>query len=164
MGRRAGELYTVGVKPHPRIRKTVKWGGAVVSVLLVVVWIGSGWYNATWVSPHDLQAYVSRGQLVLIIGRVTNDRFTQNIFELRSDPGALYWGGRWRKFPTYTLVYLPVWPLAVAAAVAALAAWRLDRIAWLKSRPHLCPKCTYDRTGLAAGSVCPECGAAAASA
>jgi hypothetical protein len=29
------------VKPHPRIRKTIKWGGAAVTVLLAVVWIGS---------------------------------------------------------------------------------------------------------------------------
>ena len=34
------------MKPHPRIRKTIKWGGAAVTVLLVVVWIGSGWGSA----------------------------------------------------------------------------------------------------------------------
>lgn len=33
------------MKPHPRIRKAVKWGGAAVTVLLVVVWIGSGWWE-----------------------------------------------------------------------------------------------------------------------
>ena len=29
------------MKPHPRIRKTIKWGGAVVTVLLVGVWVDS---------------------------------------------------------------------------------------------------------------------------
>ena len=28
-----------------RVRKTVKWGGLVLTVLLVVVWIGSGWWQ-----------------------------------------------------------------------------------------------------------------------
>ena len=36
------------MKPHPKIRKTIKWGGAVVTVLLVVVWIGSGWWGAEY--------------------------------------------------------------------------------------------------------------------
>jgi len=27
------------MKPHPRIRKAIKWGGAAVTVLLVVLWI-----------------------------------------------------------------------------------------------------------------------------
>ena len=31
------------MKPHPRVRKTIKWGGAVVTVVLLVVWIGTGW-------------------------------------------------------------------------------------------------------------------------
>src|SRR5581483_8527771 len=34
------------MKPRPRIRKTIKWGGAAVTVLLVVVWIGSAWAAA----------------------------------------------------------------------------------------------------------------------
>src|SRR4051812_37657088 len=38
------------MKPHPRIRKTIKWGGAVLTVLLVALWIGSGWWS--WYSPR----------------------------------------------------------------------------------------------------------------
>jgi hypothetical protein len=29
------------------------------------------------------------------------------------------------------------------------------------ARLNLCPKCNYDRAGLAAGAKCPECGSAA---
>ena len=33
------------MRAHPRIRKRVKWGGAVASVALLVLWIGSEpWY------------------------------------------------------------------------------------------------------------------------
>ena len=31
------------MKPHPRIRKTIKWGGAAVPTLTGAVWIGGGW-------------------------------------------------------------------------------------------------------------------------
>ena len=39
------------MKPHARIRKTVKWGGAAMTVLLVVVWIGSGFMVVEWARP-----------------------------------------------------------------------------------------------------------------
>jgi len=37
---------------------------------------------------------------------------------------------------------------------------RLDMLARRRARIGCCPKCNYDRAGLAPGSVCPECGAA----
>jgi len=40
------------MKPHPRIRKTIKWGGAAVTVLLVVAWVGS--------ATRGLTAYYGR--------------------------------------------------------------------------------------------------------
>ena len=44
------------MKPHPRVRKTIKWGGAVVTVLLLLVWFGSLCYNSPnyfvrWLGP-----------------------------------------------------------------------------------------------------------------
>jgi rubrerythrin len=39
----------------------------------------------------------------------------------------------------------------------AAAAWYLEILA-RRARLNLCPKCKYDRTGIAAGAVCPECG------
>jgi hypothetical protein len=51
------------VKPHPRIRKTVKWGGAVASVLLVAVWIGSGWWRVGYAGTGGGCVSVSRGVL-----------------------------------------------------------------------------------------------------
>ena len=35
----------------PIIRKTIKWGGAAVTVLLVVVWIGSAWWSVSYAGP-----------------------------------------------------------------------------------------------------------------
>jgi hypothetical protein len=41
--------------------------------------------------------------------------------------------------------------------LAAVIIFRLDH----GGQPNACPKCRYDRTGLAAGAKCPECGSAA---
>jgi len=52
----------------------------------------------------------------------------------------------------------PIWPAVVASFFVSVAAWSLDILARRRGRLNLCPKCHYDRTGLAAGAVCPECG------
>lgn len=56
---------------------------------------------------------------------------------------------------------IPLWPLAAGSFLATAIAWRLDTLAHRRARGgvNLCPKCTYDRTGLAADAKCPECGA-----
>ena len=54
------------MKPHPKLRKTIKWGGAVVTVLLVVVWVGSGWITVFWSNArYDSVAFT--GGMVRIV-------------------------------------------------------------------------------------------------
>ncbi len=48
--------------------------------------------------------------------------------------------------------------VAVLIATITAAAWRFDTLARRRASLNLCPKCNYDRTGLAVGAVCPECG------
>jgi len=48
----------------------------------------------------------------------------------------------------------------LSAAITAVA-WRLDTLARRRADRTHCPRCRYDRSGLAAGAVCPECGTAA---
>src|SRR5437762_2158764 len=50
------------MKPYPRIRKTVKWGGAAVTVLLLVVWIGSAWWMAALVTSSGFVLDLSQGE------------------------------------------------------------------------------------------------------
>jgi uncharacterized OB-fold protein len=56
-------------------------------------------------------------------------------------------------------VFVPIWVIVAAAQAAAIAAWRLDTLARRRARLNHCPTCNYDRTGLPAASLCPECGA-----
>jgi hypothetical protein len=58
-------------------------------------------------------------------------------------------------------LHVPLWIPASAAIGATALAWRLDTLARRRARVGLCPKCSYNRAGLAVGAVCPECGAAA---
>ena len=165
----------MGVKLHPKIRKTVKWGGAVVTVLLVVVWIGSGW---AWVQRSD-----ARGDYIVLGGGLAKLRIVTGVAlfcnppipppgldvrrPARFSPG---WDFRFGRPPMFEsrfvqrgydgmwFIDLPIWAFATCASLISLCAWRLDIFARRRARIGFCPKCNYDRTGLVAGAVCPECG------
>ncbi len=145
------------MKPHPRIRKTVKWGGAVVSVLLVVVWIGSGWKYVGWASERGAMVGIGDGYLAL--GRL-GTTYDAGPPGWRTGPNTdpFGWWFRWVNGAPDWAVGVPLWVLLIPMFIAALIAWRLDTLAHRRARLNLCPKCNYDRTGLAPGAICPECG------
>jgi hypothetical protein len=169
------------MKPHPRIRKTIKWSGAAVTLLLVVVWIGSGW--------RTVRMVVAKGVAVSVAdGRVVFERFPElpasvlnqsRWFELNSagfdylkpvthaEPFSNWsyhigWGmGRHERGPWWSLFYFPLWIPAVLLASVILVINVRGRFARRRARLNLCPKCNYDRAGIAKDAVCPECGASA---
>ena len=158
---RKADLYDVSMRPHPRIRKTIKYGGAALTVLLVVVWIGSGWYITGWYHGVGSRGVLHSGGLALIRSRDTHwsvpDEWYWNSRH-HPDPGCFHW-----KIASYTLgseqtTFIPLWPVTMAAAGTTALAFRLDTLARRRARMNLCVKCHYDRTGLAADAVCPECG------
>jgi predicted RNA-binding Zn-ribbon protein involved in translation (DUF1610 family) len=152
------------VKPHPRIRKTVKWGGAVVSVLVVVLWVGSGWWTVGYVSPSGDWVEVSVGSLGICHGFHTPGATAPSPgwFVHREKPLLLWFFG-WYSQPHWALwFFVPLWVPAAATLLATAAAWRLDALARRRAKAGHCPKCGYDLRGLREGAVCPECGAAAA--
>ena len=65
--------------------------------------------------------------------------------ELYSPPTWKGWG-----------ISLPMWAFLLLMIVPASRAWLAKPLC-----PSACSRCGYDRAGLAAGSLCPECGAAA---
>lgn len=158
------------MKPRPRVRRMVKWGGAVVTVLLMVVWISSRWFVYTWAW--------SGGRYVLLAGGVVQGgRFAYTDPETEPDTAAYSarqfqrvnrrWDDRvefrWR--PAMASSYMgptmecPLWMPAAVVAIVTLFAWRLDASAGRRGRLNLCPKCGYDRAGIAGDARCPECGA-----
>lgn len=57
-------------------------------------------------------------------------------------------------------VTLPLWIPTAVACGASLLCRRQDALARRRAGAGRCVKCHYDRSGLAAGAVCPECGCA----
>jgi hypothetical protein len=142
------------MKPHPRIRKTIKWGGSVVTALLVVVWIGSGWWWCDWLNEDGtVMVGVQAGSVHVGSGN------PQTI------PGVGGWCAGlkdssldWTIDRSPSWLALPLWMPSGLCLCVVIAAWRLDTLAHRRARLNLCRKCNYDRAGLAAGAVCPECG------
>jgi len=150
------------MKPHPRLRRTVKWGSTVLTVLVISAWVASGWrYFGMRLGQYGL---------IIQVGHITFEvESGRNPFPLRPlSYGQVYPGPRWfwrfdhfdEQMRTWghSSYHVPLWWLASISAASALIGWRLDVLARRRARVGRCPKCNYDRTGLAEGAVCPECG------
>ena len=137
----------------------MKWGGAAVTVLLVVVWIASkSWYLRCF--GADSITIVHLGALTRWVGGASGpQRFYMSWDWGANTPHEILWW--FRNEPGFWC--LPLWVPALIALILTVPAWRLDTLARRRARVGFCPKCNYDRTGLAAGAVCPECGTAARS-
>jgi hypothetical protein len=149
------------MKPRPRIRKFFKWGGLVVSVLLLTVWVGSAYVTCLWVSGSRHEIAVDKGLIFYQWCQPT----------IRPEAPALRWWTSSQSEISFALeqgafsdgwfVIIPVWFFVALSLVTTAAAWRMDIIARRKSRLGMCPACGYDRTGLAPAAPCPECNAKA---
>jgi hypothetical protein len=149
------------VKPHPRIRKTVKWGGAVVSVLLVVVWVGSGWWQVNVDLASGMHLEVFHGNVRAANLGAPYFAGQQGLHLNPREPVDSRWVLFFNRSVGSRAWEMTLWfPTAMTLLVTGVA-WRLDTLARRRARVGLCPKCNYDRTGLPPGAVCPECGAAA---
>ena len=142
----------------------MKLGGAVLTVLLVVVWIGSG---VPRVREH-MYCVPSPGLSVsALFGRLTFTSLSgrtvwfSSLGQWTTSLGewTISWVPHWESRPSGWSLDIPLWPLIVGLAWAMISVWRRDTRA-RRDLVNLCPKCNYDRTGLAPGAVCPECGSA----
>ncbi|HVU63697.1 MAG TPA: hypothetical protein VHC70_06960 [Phycisphaerales bacterium] len=148
------------MRPHPRIRKTIKWGGAAVTLLLVVVWVRSEYVIDGYSWRHG-DIHTEAGALHLLYcpkGWSVSGLRHDPVYDPPAPPD---WGWRSEARVLSQLWVLPLWMPATLAFGAASTAWRLDTLARRRACGGLtlCPKCNYDRAGIAADAKCPECGA-----
>ena len=141
-----------------RVRKTIKWGGAGLTVLLVVVWIGSGWYGGYYRARLDRMYIVSDGVFEIRTSHGPLDRVKIEWVSYDHDFSQWKWWFRWNTVWLFSHVEVPLWSPALLCLLATAAAWRADATYLRRVREGACPACGYDRAGLAAGAVCPECG------
>jgi hypothetical protein len=148
------------MRPHPRIRKTIKWSGAAALVLTLAAWVASGVWMLEWSRA---------GRLLLIYAGVVElgqSRGLPSHIRLYSiaELGArwhFYWLPRAHRDSSVTAIHIPLWIPALPLLLATAAAWRLDTLARrrLRAGAHHCPICNYDLTGLPTRTgACPECG------
>jgi hypothetical protein len=147
------------MKSRVRVRNVMKWGGVVVTLLLVAAWLGSGGRGYRWVSGGRVWMGVGHGRAFVIdapISGVARGYSSYPIGGYRLD-----WGMKLREPGAVWSVWVPLWTVTLVSLGITLLAWRLDVIAGRESK-NACRTCGYDRAGLAVGAVCPECGAKAA--
>ena len=142
-------------------RKTVKWGGAGVTVLLAVLWIGSAWWMVGWIFADGDRYYVLSGQMGVYLRATVDSSVKEAEGICDRAPLRLHWWFDSRQKFTYQAYSIPLWPPFLLSLLATAAAWRSDAKHLRRAREGTCLACGYDRAGLAPGAVCPECGAAA---
>ena len=149
------------MQPHPRIRRTIKWGGAAATFFLLIVWLVSGWCYASITTSAGRSVSLGSGCVWLSGG--------PHAWGMPRKPGWDAGTQRWRVYSTVQansagmtwFVGVPLWMFAAPALLASAIAWGLDARSRRRVRAHTCIRCGYDRVGLAPSAVCPECGAAA---
>src|SRR5688572_29056352 len=144
------------------MRSTIKRFGAAITVLLLIVWVGSGWCGA-------VGAYTPRVALIAVGGRIeigwmSPPRWLPEVRyfdpQINKQKPFQWWFEAWQdnfgSGRTYQInwVAIPIWLLALIAGTLTLLIGRRDS----RRLPHACRKCGYDLTGLPAERPCPECG------
>jgi len=159
------------MKPHPRIRKMVKWSATVGAALLVVLWAWSQYRFVWWIPGENTMVEAVSGR----VGFAPTDPVDESKSRWRWSTGPnlvqlpTAWSfGRNRWIDPYSIAptsefvghfyWVPVWPGVLVLSLVAGALWVLDARASRLAQAGLCPRCNYDRVGLAKGAVCPECG------
>lgn len=153
------------MRTRPAIRKTVKWSGAIACVTLLAAWIGSAWSAVGWSGVISVESSSGEIHVALLPGK---DASTYSGSYYRRQRCRLFESWFWwpplgADFkPGWSAARAKFWALLAPAALATVAAWRLDARVRRRSRAGHCGSCGYDRTGVPAGAVCPECGQGAA--
>ncbi len=143
-----------GVRRLPKLRKVCKWTGLVLSVMLLVVWVGSKWYRIGFSADRGQAAYAEAGAVEFwhnlpILGL----KYSSSSWYTREASGPWRWWFQYITLPTgESLLVFPMWPLVLGVVGTTAVIWRRDR---RLSKPGLCKQCGYDIRGL---QKCPECG------
>ena len=130
-------------------------------MLLLVVWVVSGWRFAVLENTGGHLFCVASGRAFIMSGDDATLRGEWGMETYLQSSWELHWWPEFNRAGTRWGLAVPIWMLIIPLLAATAIAWRLDTLASRCARVGLCPKCHYDRAGLAPGAVCPECGAAA---
>ncbi len=148
------------MRPHPRIRTTIKWCGLALAVVLVAAWVVTIWKNATYYSGDGGFLALRQGSVVSMTPILPYPESPGFKWGVRPSSMPMRWWPRWIVSSPISVVIVPLWIPIVLVSAATAAAWRLDVLARRRARTDACRACGYTLAGLTPGAPCPECGGA----
>ncbi len=138
-----------------RWRTTVLWGGCTLCVLIVVLFVVSGWWEATVQLPGWGKVAAGGGQVGIFMNFAAASGIRRHEYGLSNWNDFIFFESV--TFPTGNTVrtiVIPLYSVFLAVAVPTLLVWRF----WPKPvKPGHCLNCDYNLTGLTEPR-CPECG------
>ena len=146
------------MKPHAGIRNTLKWGGAVLSMLLLVVWVVSECRGIARTCEDGSVVGICRGMFFVADRPVFPVTITPPMYQQRPTRGLFTWNDRPLAAILDPQSRLPIGVPFLASFLLTASAWRFDALARRRALAGFCLICDYDRAGLAADTACPECG------
>lgn len=160
-----------------RARRVAKWVGLVACAVLAGSWAASlrwtgGWRGERVVESSAYQftfAGIAEGSFFIAHDEGFFERYppmllgwhSYRLLRYPDEPLAVFGRCHFVLGDSSTRLSVPLWMLLALMVVPTSILWYVDRAAARRRRAGLCVKCGYDRAGLDAAAVCPECGAAA---
>ncbi len=153
------------MRPHPRIRKAVKWGGLALAAALAIAWSVSMRKKIEYWYPGGAGAgsvSLSRGYVFYFTSKGSGMDSGKRGWHFDPAEGKVPWWPRYQSKSfgpmSLTMLVIPlVYPFALVA-IPTVFAWRVDTLARRRAKESPCPSCGYSFAGLAPGGPCPECG------
>ncbi len=156
------------MRPRPKLRTFCRWMLTILTVMLVVVWIGSRRYDLLF-----SRYWNSDGRRMTLTANIVFGGFHFSIDRALHEgegPSGIDWEvGRDKLFFRYLAISfpervhsvinmrIPLWIPVVLVAIPTALMWRthiIDR----RRKPGMCIKCGYEISGLMGKEACPECG------
>jgi hypothetical protein len=130
-------------------------------VLLVVVWIASGWGRLGTPAPARYRVEIWHGRISFAHSDGSGTAVT---YTWRTQIGRwlVIWSPDVQLGSSRWFVSVPLWTLFLCSAALSAAISLQDARARRRALEgvNLCQKCRYDRAGITGDAKCPECGAA----
>lgn len=154
--------YALYMRPHPKVRMLVKWGGlALIAVLAALWWVSLRKLVVYRTAPDGLWVGISEGRIAALTppqamssGQGPGGHWVVGDLWSRTE-----WAFRYAWNQNDIRIHIPFWFLIVTATIPTAIAWHLDLVARRRAHAGLsCAHCHYSLAGLALGLPCPECG------
>lgn len=157
------------MRPHPKLRKAIKQLGLSLAAVFVAAWVFACISNSACHLDFGYVVGLSEGAATVGYRDAWADmhaagfiqKFSGGITMVPIRPPLWLPSFSWLQPVGWALI-IPLWIPAALGLAVGVPAWVLDRRARRAIAAGACPKCHYDRSGIPAAALCPECSAAPA--